>query len=114
MNNDLVGIVYNNCYGGFDLSDEAILRYGYLKEWTALKEKSKFGVNVSFPMYPNFYHGDIERNDPILVKVVQEQHQANKLKDLSIMWLKKGTAYYIDEYDGNESVIVSDQRINIA
>ena len=84
-------IVYNACYGGFGLSDKAINRY-----WELKGEKG--------PEY--WYTGDLERDDPILVQVVEELgEEANGMfAALQIEELEVGTRYRIDEYDGYESV----------
>lgn len=50
-------IVINRCHGGFGLSDEAIKRYKELSD------------NED---YPHYFFYLIKRNDPALVKVVEE------------------------------------------
>lgn len=84
-------IVYNACFGGFGLSDEALERYRELGG----KCLSRY---------------DIERDDPLLVQVVEELgDQANtRFSDLRIADLPAGTKYRIDEYDGSESVMTID------
>ena len=84
-------IVYNACFGGFGLSDEALERYHELGG----KAKSRY---------------DVERADPLLVQVVEELgDRANtRFSDLRITDLPAGTKYRIDEYDGNESVCTID------
>ncbi len=105
-------IVYNACYGGFGLSDEAILRYAELKGIAVYPEKVHF-----FTMYWTVPNGkdndsclreyDIERDDPILVQVVEELgEKANgRYAKLQIEEIEAGTLYRIDEYDGNESIM---------
>ena len=107
----LVGIVYNACFGGFGLSDQAIARYAQIK-----------GVHPD-----SLYHRDIPRNDPALVQVLEELKQqarnapallqvALELKgrantvfsSLQIEYLPKGTRYRIAEYDGLEAVETPD------
>lgn len=87
-------IVYNNCFGGFGLSKKAIERY--------------FELNSGEYFYPH----DLERDDPILVQVVEELgSEANgKFSELAIRELPAGTRYRIDEYHGNESVITDDEQ----
>ena len=84
-------IVYNACFGGFGLSDEAWERYRELGG----KDTSRY---------------DINRADPALVQVVEElDDEANtRFSDLRITELPVGTKYRIDEYDGNESVCTID------
>lgn len=81
-------IVYNGCYGGFGLSDEAKARYAELT-----------GCD------PDFYDRDLSRHDSVLVQVVEELGDAasgfcGRLKIEEI----DGDKYRIDEYDGYESV----------
>lgn len=126
-------IVYNACFGGFGLSHEAVKRYGELK-----------GLNLIFIKEKDFYLGldddddyifgswyrdgikddehyfstyDFERDDPILVQVVEELgDRANgEHARLRIAQVMEGTRYRIDEYDGNETVMtVDDYDWNIA
>ena len=88
-------IVYNGCYGGFGLSDEAEIRY---------RELTDNINNEDFDVY------DIDRADPILVQVVEELgKKANgNHADLFIAQLPVGTHYRIDEYDGIETVMTID------
>ena len=90
-------IVYNACYGGFSLSDEAISRYAKIK-------------GITEEAGDELYDRDIERTDPVLVQVVEE---LGELADgacarLRIKELVSGTLYRIDEYDGYESVTTID------
>jgi hypothetical protein len=91
MEPNVTKIVYNACFGGFGLSDQAMARYHELGG-TA---KSRY---------------DIQRSDPALVQVVEELgDEANtRFSDLRITDLPAGTKYRIDEYDGNESVCTID------
>ena len=84
-------IVYNACYGGFGLSHKAEVRYRELSG------------------DPNAERPDIwaiERDDPILVRVVEElgEEANDSFSDLQIVDLPAGALWRIDEYDGNESV----------
>lgn len=85
-------IVFNACYGGFGLSEAAILRYA---EITGAK-----GISVY----------DIDRTDPALVQVVEELGEAanGRSAALRIAELPAGTLYRIDEYDGSETVMTQD------
>ena len=101
-------IVYNACYGGFGLSDKAVLRYAELKGLNLVKEKTEFswGIWKNADTGEYFSESDLERSDPILVQVVEELgKEANgDCADLAIEDLAPGTQYRIDEYDGYESV----------
>lgn len=85
-------VVYNNCYGGFNLSDKALDWY---KELTG-----KLG---------EICDSDISRHDPALVKVVETlREKANGyVADLRVKEIK-GNKYRIEEYDGAESVVEPD------
>lgn len=110
-------IVYNKCYGGFGLSNEAIELYLQLKNIPFVKatkdrypcqyytfatkeqaEPSKRGI--AFDDYA------IPRNDPALVAVVEQLGATanSSFANLAIIDLPTGTRYFIDEYDGYESV----------
>lgn len=86
-------VVYNKCYGGFSLSQEACNR---------LRE---LGVD------PGFQGRDLPRHLPELVQVVEELKElANgDYADLGVRTLH-GDAYRIDEYDGSEGVVEPDQQ----
>lgn len=93
-------VVYNACYGGFSLSAEAVRLGKHYStddaEWAKVNEPH------------GFFYGD--RHDKILVRVVEELGEAayGDYASLSILELPDGTAYRIDEYDGNESVMTVD------
>lgn len=84
-------IVYNGCYGGFGLSDDAFRAYC-----------ERGGTARSYY--------DIDRTDPILVQIVEEfgEKADNRFSRLLIRELPAGTKYRIDEYDGMESVMTID------
>ena len=129
-------IVYNACFGGFGLSHEAIMRYAEIKG-IALYVKEEAGLGHHYylcppdeferiyaeeyakPVGPDrfdassrlyFSDRDIERNDPVLVQVVEELGDlANgPYAKLKITEVPAGTLYRIDEYDGSESVETKD------
>jgi hypothetical protein len=81
-------VVINTCFGGFGLSLVALSRYNDLAN-----------TNVD-------YYYDIKRNDPCLVQVVEELgKQANgDYTDLKIVDIPDGISWYIQEYDGLESI----------
>jgi hypothetical protein len=113
-------VVYNNCYGGFGLSREAVLLGRKLSNdpnWCGPCIKGDFWVPGK-PVEMDYGVGsDLDRTDPILVAVVEQLgKKANGMcADLAIEDLPKGTAYRIDEYDGNESIKTnSDYSWNIA
>src|SRR6478736_2084886 len=94
-------ILINSCFGGFSISEKAILRYAELKGMTVYPEKDKYGNTVywtvppeqqpvqpkgdwmSVPLeerqaYNELYcnstlsERNYERNDPLLIQVVEE------------------------------------------
>ncbi len=129
-------IVYNACYGGFSLSDEAIMRYAEIKGIKLYSSVSKFGLTNYYLCTPDEYERilagenskpvgpgryarsnelyfsdrDIDRTDPVLAQVVEELgDRANgSHAKLRIEELPAGTLYRIDEYDGIESVMTQD------
>lgn len=84
-------VVYNGCFGGFSLKGKALDRYCELK---------------GIPR-PEYYLYDIERSDPALVQVVEELHPGH----LAIRDIPPGSLYRIDEYDGNESVMLIQEYV---
>lgn len=89
-------IVYNSCYGGYSLSDEAAQLYCKLKGIPEPEGDDKY-------KYYNFGYS-IERDDPVLVQVVEQLgNRANgRCAKLRIEYLPEGTLYRIQEYDGME------------
>ncbi len=130
-------IVYNACHGGFSLSHEAIMRYAEIKGITLYPHYDEmFGMTSYYlcspeeweqinaeeqamPVSPDrfarsnaLYFGarDFERNDLVLVQVVEELgDKANgNHAELRIIDIPAGTLYRIDEYDGLETVSTKD------
>jgi hypothetical protein len=81
-------IVINCCYGGFGLSPEAMDRYNELSE-TPVK-----------------YSNDILRDDPILVRVVEElkEYANGEFSELKIVEIPEDVKWEISDYDGIEWV----------
>ena len=128
-------IVYNACYGGFSISDEAVERYAEIKGITLYTDNHKWGnhyylcpvedYNIicfeeeNAPVGPGRYarsnalrfsRRDISRADPVLAQVVEELgDRANgSYAKLKIEEVPAGTLYRIDEYDGMETVMTQD------
>ena len=92
----MIKVVYNACYGGFDLSDEA------KKELAFLKQVAVEDLNIRWGWEDNY----IPRHDPDLIAVVERlgAHAASgSYANLQIEVIE-GDRYYINDYDGNESV----------
>lgn len=113
-------IVYNACYGGFGLSERAMLRYFELRgEPVAAEYKSeafrRMGVYTLRRASDGAVVGrpDFLRHDPALVQVVEELGEAagGEYANLKIAEVPSGTGYRIDEYDGMESVMTADDYV---
>ena len=108
-------IVYNTCYGGYGLSEEAVIRYTELAGIKIYPEKESF-----YTMYyltppsgnkelddnrDTFEVSGIERHDHLLVQVVEELgEEANSRFSKLTIYETDSRMYRIDEYDGYETV----------
>jgi hypothetical protein len=127
-------IVINVCFGGFGLSDKAMRRYAEIKGLTLYPEKRQFGFTTYWTVpedqrpkkiehwyeasseeriaYNNahressIYDGDLKRDDPALVQVVEELgDKANgSCAALRVVEIPDDVDWEIDEYDGNEKI----------
>lgn len=86
-------IVINKCYGGFGLSDAVLGRYLELKGYPTDSRSL-------------CYADDDNRNDPILVQVVEElgDKASAKYSRLKVVEIPDDVEWVIAEYDGNEWV----------
>lgn len=77
--------------------------------WNAASQEERIASNKA---YDDLTLGirDFERDDPVLVQVVEELGAAanGQCANLKIVDLAKGTLWRIDEYDGNEHVATQD------
>jgi hypothetical protein len=129
-------IAINRCFGGFGISHKAVMRYAELSGITLYpfteKRDSKGTLDWDhFEPYNNqknilsiFYstkplgndgsyaddswwsERDIERNDPVLINVIEEMGQGangNHAK-IEIIEIPDDVNWQIDEYDGQESI----------
>jgi len=80
-------VVINVCYGGFSLSDEARQDYR--------KRSGK-----------DFWDYDAERDDPILVSIVEEYGESadGNCAQLKVVEIPDDVEWEIDEYDGFEHI----------
>ena len=108
-------IVVNKCFGGFGISHKAILRYAEIKGIKLYHKregcmyyysKSPFKKVDQIKNEDHFSNYDIQRDDPVLVQVVEELHdEANgDYAKLRITEIPDGVNWEIDDYDGMESV----------
>ena len=93
-------VVYNACFGGFSISKECA-------EWMA--ERGHSECMELLRCDDGFYGGlyDTPRHDSLLVMAVEQlgtEKASGTAADLRIRELS-GNRYYIDEYDGSESVV---------
>ena len=117
-------VVYNGCFGGFGLSHEAIMLYGELKGLNLKAVKNdKFEMSTSYYLGGiedndhYFSYHDLERDDPILVEVVERLGKKvnDDFAELHIEDVPAGELYRIDEYDGRECVMLqSDYNWKVA
>lgn len=83
-------IVINRCYGGFSLSKKANRRYRELA-----------GID---PDDDDFWDFEIKRDDPYLVRVVEElgQEADGDFAELKIVEVPSEVEWQLEEYDGIE------------
>jgi hypothetical protein len=93
-------VVYNACYGGFELSLAA-------NEWLEEHGYEDSDPNPEhYECYPEYRYSRIERHNLLLVKCVEELGEAasGSCANLAIAEIY-GTVYRIEEYDGLETVV---------
>ena len=109
-------VAYNNCYGGFSLSREAVLLGRKISgdpKWNGTCIKGDvYDDDKHTVCNRDFGHlGNIPRSDPTLIAVIEQLgHRADggRGASLAIEEVPEGTQYRIDEYDGNESVMTQE------
>jgi hypothetical protein len=104
-------IVINCDYGGFSLSDWAIETYADRKGIKLKKEKtldSFGGITLFTNVVTNedFESRDIERNDPVLVKVVEDlgSKSFGFAANLKIVEIPNDVDWEVVDYDGMEHI----------
>ena len=110
-------VVINKCFGGFRLSDAAVLRDGELAGLNLVSiDKGYFNQwyidSVDDEKYFSCY--DIPRDDPKLIQVVEELGESSwgSCAQLKIIEIPDGALrYQILEYDGWESIVYGDFNI---
>ena len=107
----LVKIVINSDYGGFSLSDEAILEYGKRKGLNLVKdEHTSWSVSIFYKgtvAKENYFEDrEIPRNDPDLVSVVEDLGESANgfAANLKIVEIPEDVDWCIEENDGREWV----------
>lgn len=122
-------VVINRCYGGFGLSDKAIMRYAELKGITLYADKhdgwntyytipvneanhiheecrEKGNFNEYNNVYFSTYSIGLDRTDPVLIQVIEELGEsANGMcAKLKIIEIPDDIEWEVNEYDGMESI----------
>ena len=124
-------VVINTCYGGFDLSYEAVMRYAELKgiklyafgddlenhTYVSYNGKGKKPFCLHYRTKPltfkdedisigYFSASDLKRDDKQLVEVIKElREKANgQCAKLEIIKIPTEVEYTIEEYDGIEHI----------
>ena len=109
-------IVINRCHGGFGLSHEAVLRYHELSGtqiyWQDYKHRPDWTPQMYYldPECTDQYYWsdtDILRDDPVLVRVVEElggEHAGSLHADLKVVRIPADVDWIIQDYDGMEWV----------
>ena len=126
-------VVINVCFGGFGLSHKAVMRYAELSGFKLYAYATDYGIgrttiarqitNKEFMIHYSkapiefgkptpdnddnyWYARNIERDDEVLAKVVEELgEEANgQHADLKVVDVPDDAEWGIDEYDGSEHV----------
>jgi hypothetical protein len=104
-------IVINSDYGGFGLSEDGIREYGRRAGLTLVEDgPDNFGsihFYKGFKDSKNYFSDyDLERNDPILVSVVEDlgEKAFGLYSKLKVIEIPDGIEWFISEYDGIEHV----------
>lgn len=105
-------IVINTCYGGFDLSEEAVMFYAELAniKLTVVKAENDWYRNYYIDgIIDNdhyFWTTNISRNDPHLVHVVEvlRAEASGSYSRLKVVEIPDDVDWEINEYDGLEHI----------
>lgn len=110
-------IVINSCFGGFGLSNKAFELYLTLKNIPFETTESKYKFKPDDKLYWKqgmvddddglLWARDVERNDPVLVRVVEElgsEEASDHFAELKVVEIPDDVDWYVSEYDGLEHV----------
>jgi hypothetical protein len=103
-------IAYNNCYGGFSISLEAVKLARQLSgnpKWgdcVLPGETYNDGTLNKGGCFVNSYYPDISRADPILIQVIEQLGEAANGQCAELKITTVSGKWRISEYDGNETV----------
>jgi hypothetical protein len=109
----MIGVLYNNSYGGFSVSNKAKQIYNERMS----EENPEYKSRTTNGVYDDFYDTS-RRHDPLLVNIYHElgqefngaKHTKIKIKTIP---KKYENAYIIHEYDGLESVSVDNYKYKL-
>lgn len=102
-------IVLNRCFGGFGLSDEAVLLYAKLSGCNLTKNSNHDDTLWSEWTTDDgkqFIEYDIDRQDPNLIKVVEQlgEKASGHFSRLIVVEIPDGIVWKLTEYDGLEKI----------
>ena len=103
-------LVINTCYGGFGLSDEGWRLYAKYKNYCTREVDNMYlsGVEVcldnTFDDLAIIRPYDLVRNDPDLVRVVEELGvlAGDNYSDLKVIEIPDDVVWELNDYDGRE------------
>ena len=102
-------VAINRCFGGFDLSTEAIIAIAARKGITVTQDPTDsyyptYTTSSNEPFYPSTLYED--RADSDLIAVIEELGSAasGRYGKLVIVNIPDDIKWYISEYDGMETV----------
>ncbi len=114
-------VVINRCWGGFGLSQKA-LHALYHQKCDSIRRKTEEDARSECPDifdslakmsygpliggYVYFGGGDMDRDDPALVRVIEDMGKAadGLFAELKIVVIPNDLSWSIDDYDGMETV----------
>ena len=96
-------IVINNCYGGFGLSQEALIELQKSDSRFVNKFESSIGILEEGDLYPS---DELKRDNLKLVEIVEQlgSRANDEHAELKIVEIPDNVEYIIEEYDGSEWV----------
>lgn len=98
-------IVINRCFGGFGLSETAMIELAHCKGYTHFTEKNRYHY-LKTPQGDILTENDIPRDDLDLVAIVEKlgENSFGEFAELMIVDVPDDVDWYIEEYDGREWV----------
>lgn len=98
-----IEVVFNTCYGGFGLSEEAILR---MIELGSEEAKNYYEMSKTLGYKIRSYNPEVLRFDPILVQTVRElkNKACGPCTELAIGKIKLINLIDIEDHDGKEDI----------